>query len=295
MPPKISQAPAPFTTADAGIESTTVRSRQNWPVIHGVDFSGATDAGRRIWVSSGAVDGGRLRISQTRPAYELPHGGAGREEALGALVDFVRGESNAAIGLDFPFGLPRPVVAEASWREFVLTFNKRYGSAEAFRAGCRSRSQRELRRATDRQARAPWSAWNWRLYRQTYYGIGWVLSPLVEEEHVRVLPMENADDSRAWLLEICPASTLRRLGVAGLPYKGGADRVHRASRKQILDRLMANRPLLADPRPIARAIDDAGGDAVDSIVAAAAVYDALVNGRLVPEGTDHLIEGFVYF
>jgi len=82
-------------------------------------------------------------------------------------------------------------VPERTWKEFALAFNGRYPSAEAFRAGCRGLSERELRRATDFEADTPWSAWNWRL---NNYGIGGVLAPLVSEGRVRVLPMEAPDN-----------------------------------------------------------------------------------------------------
>src|SRR5262245_32051482 len=94
--------------------------------IHGVDFSGAQDAGRRIWISSGAVEGGRLHVSETRPASELAGGGTDREPALAALIAFIRCQSGSAIGLDFPFGLPGALVRESSWKEFALAFPGRY-------------------------------------------------------------------------------------------------------------------------------------------------------------------------
>lgn len=260
-----------------------------------MDFSGAEDAGRRIWISSGVIDGGRLHITRTRPACELPGGSPNREAALCALRAFIEGASAAAIGLDFPFGLPRPVVAESDWKDFVLAFNGRYRSAEAFRDICRSLSARELRRATDRQARAPWAAWNLRLYIQTYNGIANVLAPLVEDERVRVLPMQAPEGSLPRLLEICPASTLRRLGLAGRPYKGGMPPEHQAARKQILTDLAQDGRIVLDPVPVELAIADRGGDAVDSIVAAFAVYDAVVRERLMPDGAYDQIEGFIYF
>lgn len=240
------------------------------------------------------IDGGGLHIVATRPACELPGGSPKRAAALCALRGFIEGESGAAFGLDFPFGLPRPMVAESNWKEFVLAFSGRYRSAAAFRETCRTLSARELRRATNRQARTPWAAWNWRLYRQTYYGIGSILAPLVSEDRVRVLPMDSLDGIRPVLLEICPASTLRRLGLRGLPYKGEASLVKRAARQEILARLVQSRHISLDAAPAARALDDPGGDAVDSIVAAIATFEALARGSLPPQGAYDPVEGFVY-
>jgi hypothetical protein len=261
-----------------------------------VDFSGAEDAGRRIWISSGTIEGGRLHITRTQPVCELPGGSPNLAVALDALRAFIEAESAGAVGLDFPFGLPRQVVAESTWKDFVLAFNGRYRSAEAFRDICRTLSARELRRTTDRQAHAPWAAWNWRLYRQTYYGIASILAPLVSEDRVRVLPMDSPDGTRPVLLEICPASTLRRLGLGGLPYKGEACSVKRAVREEILDRLIQRRrPLSLDPGPRERAVEDPAGDAVDSILAATAVFDTMARDPLTPESAYDPIEGFVFF
>lgn len=263
--------------------------------IHGVDFSGAQDAGRRIWISSGLIDGSRLRIMRTRPVCELPGGSPSRGAALAALRSFVQGERGGAFGLDFPFGLPRAVVPEPTWKEFVLAFNGRYPSAEAFRAGCRGLSEQELRRATDYEAHTPWAAWNWRLYRQTYYGIGGVLAPLVREERVRVLPMEAPDGGLPSLLEICPASTLRRLGLAGLPYKRGSRMEGRAAREGILNGLIEDNGVALEPIPVERAAQDPGGDALDSILAAVAAYDAVSSNGLTTADANGRLEGRVYF
>jgi len=263
--------------------------------IHGVDFSGAQDAGRRIWISSGLIGGSRLRIVRTRPACELPGGSRTRDAALAALRSFVQGECGGTIGLDFPFGLPRAVVPERTWKEFVLAFNDRYPSAEAFRAGCRGLPERELRRATDYEAHTPWAAWNWRLYRQTYHGIGGVLAPLVREERVRVLPMDAPDGGLPSLLEICPASTLRRLGLAGLPYKRGARPEGRAAREAILERLIEDNGVTLEPIPMKRAVQDTGGDALDSVLAAVATYHAVTSNGLTTADANGRLEGRVYF
>ncbi len=266
-------------------------------VIHGIDFSGAQDAGNLIWISSAAIENGRLRIMDCRPASELIGGNRKRDAALVALRDFIRAQSGSTIGLDFPFGLPRSIVPEPTWREFVLAFNKRYTSADAFRSACQTASGRELRRTTDKEAKTPWSPWNWRLYRQTYYGIACVLAPLVSNDGIRVLPMEAADKDRPWVLEICPASTLRHLGLIGLRYKeapGIDSSVARVARKRILDRLVGDGNVLIDPAPLERALQDGRGDGLDGMVAARSTFEAVSSGRLFPAGSDYQIEGYVY-
>lgn len=189
--------------------------------VYGVDFSGARDAGRRIWLAEGPVGDGRLRIEHCYPAEELPGSGRDRAAALGALRRLVAAAPRAAFGLDFPFGLPRPLLEGAeSWEAFVLSFPGNYPGADAFRQRCRARHPPgELKRETDRETKTPFAPYNLRLYRQTYYGIRQVLYPLVRDGAACVLPMHARCPGRAWVLEICPASTLKWAGLPAQQYK----------------------------------------------------------------------------
>ena len=196
--------------------------------IHGVDFSGAAKAGRKIWIASGTVADGVLAIHACRRAADLPGSSADREAALTALRNFIAERPADDFGLDFPFSLPRDLIAEPSWEEFLRSFPERYPDAQAFRRACREATGgREAKRLTDYDARTPFSAYNLRLYRQTYYGIRDVLRPLVLGRLACVLPMQPVQHHSAWLIEICPASTLKafarqsRLDLSA-PYKGKA-------------------------------------------------------------------------
>ena len=73
--------------------------------------------------------------------------------------------------------------------------------------------RKELRRVTDIEARTPLSPYNRRIYKQTYYGIRDVIAPLIASGAACALPMQAAIPDRAWLLEICPASTLELMGL----------------------------------------------------------------------------------
>jgi hypothetical protein len=130
--------------------------------VYGVDFSGAADAGRRIWITRGVIDGGDcLRIEDCHRGADLPGSGMERDRCLAALRDFIVKERAGAFGLDFPFGLPRRLVEEASWLEFVLSFPKRHHSPEAFREACRAATGgAELKRVTDRETGTPFSPYN---------------------------------------------------------------------------------------------------------------------------------------
>ncbi len=264
--------------------------------IYGVDFSGAKQAGKHIWVTAGVVDGEALRIDFCRRGDTLPGSSREREECLAALRALIVGSGRAAFGCDFPFGLPAPLVDEESWESFVLPFPYLYESADAFRDACREAAGgSELKRATDRESQAPFSPYNLRLYRQTYYGIGEVLHPLVQDEEACVLPMQEPLPDRPWLLEVCPASTLKREWLYH-PYKSGEPQKQEA-RECILQGL-EEKGLLVVPDQAMRAklLRDAGGDALDSVIAALATARALrsPDGLILSGDEACSVEGYVY-
>ena len=267
--------------------------------VWGIDFSGAIDAGKKIWVAGGVVVGGNLRIKQLRRGDSLPGSGGDCLRCIHALRNLVSSERNAVFGFDFPFGLPGAIVGAATWDDFVRTFAERYPDALTFRRTCFSQARgRELRRKTDRNASTPFAAYNLRIYRQTYVGVRDLLARLVAEGIASVLPMQPPDGDRAWVIEICPASTLKALGLyraLGQPYKGrSADA--RQTREWILGRLEADASLqIEDPVTREVAIVDHGGDALDSLIAALATAWALPSLRcgLIADDVAR-IEGHVY-
>jgi len=264
--------------------------------VYGVDFSGAQDAGKRIWIAGSTVEGGALRIDECRRGDDLPGSGKSRDACLNALREFIRGQKASAFGLDFPFGLPRSLVRQTVWDAFVLSFPGEYPNPDRFRRTCREAAGgRELKRATDREARTPFSAYNLRLYRQTYYGIRDVLHPLVRDRQACVLPMQKTVVDRPWILEICPASTLKQAGLY-VSYKGRMAK-HRTARAHILEQL-EGRDALSVPTASLRStlLDDRGGDALDSVIGALATLRALCSPDLLAVGNEspYSVEGYVY-
>lgn len=260
--------------------------------IWGVDFSGAADAGRRIWIARGEAVGGALQVSRCFKAENLTGAGGERGIIFAALRDFIARQRHCAVGLDFPFGLPQRLVKEETWEEFVLSFPGCYAGPEEFRQKClEDAGGRELRRMSERGCRAPFSPYNLRLYRQTYYGIREVLYPLVKEGLACVLPVQEARPGVPWLVEVCPAATLKAQGLYR-PYKGrGKER--EVARAAILEAL-EKRGLLAVRGEVKElAVRDAGGDALDSILCALGAWRAL-NGCNNEDGTSR-VEGWVYY
>jgi hypothetical protein len=263
--------------------------------IYGVDFSGAAQAGKKIWITRGLIEGHDLLIESCLQAAHLPDSGQERDRCLAALGDLVRREQTSVFGFDFPFGLPHDLVSEKSWEDFVVSFAYAYNSPEQFRDTCRRLARgRELKRDTDREQRTPFSPYNIRIYRQTYFGIRDLLAPLVKERQACVLPMQSARPDRAWLLEICPASTLKGKKL-NRPYKGRSTHHHEA-RACILEAIEKDVPLRLPDDLRARILEDSEGDALDSVIAAGAAFQTIRSpDRLQISGNlAYAIEGYVY-
>lgn len=265
-------------------------------IIYGIDFSGAQGAGDKIWIASGRSDRKELIIEDCFRAADLPQSGRDISACLAAIVNLIKSHQDAVFGFDFPFGLPVSLVQEDSWPAFILGFPQKYKSPETFRTTCQKAfNDRELKRETDRQSHTPFSPYNLRLFRQTYFGIASVLSTLVTGDQARILPMQQRATEKPVIIEICPASTLKACGLYG-PYKGQSE-AYRAARQNILDRLPGQRPFrITNAAVRTKAIENTGGDALDSIIAAAAAYRAL-NDNFAPRRGDknlRAIEGYVF-
>lgn len=264
--------------------------------IYGIDFSGAKDAGKKMWISRGVPHGDKLLIQTCFRVMDLTGGVVDLNTCLPALVKLVQPAGNAAFGFDFPFGLPRSLVNEESWEEFVLRFPTRFHDPDHFKRSCFSEGgNRELRRRTDDEAHTPLSPCNLYIYKQTYYGISKVLLPLIQDGSASILPFQKPVDDKPWVLEICPASTLRALGLNGRTYKGRDDS-HRANRQLILEAAEGAGPIHIERADVRQAIiGNKGGDALDSVIAAMAVFKTLQKRSWTPRAeSEYLIEGYVY-
>ncbi len=183
-----------------------------------------------------------------------------------------------------------------NWRDFVIQFADRFPAPELFANWCRSNAcGKELKRTTDRIAKTPFSAYNLRMFRQTYWGIAGVLGPLVAEDCVSVLPMQQPIHGKPWLLETCPASLLKRLGMYA-SYKGRGTR-YRHQRKTIVAAL-GKRNLLGLSEEGANVIvDDPGGDAVDAVLAGIATAGAVTHPDFprIAWRDEYALEACVYY
>jgi hypothetical protein len=268
------------------------------PALYGIDFSGAQDAGNKIWLAKGISEGKSLLIKKCFRARDLTSSGKVLKDCLPALVNLVKSETNAVFGFDFPFGLPISLVTDKTWDEFVLAFCKRYKTADAFQKACRVKNQGgELKRKTDTEARSPHSPYNLRLFKQTYYGISKVLDPIVRDKSACVLPFYKPVSDKPWILEVCPASTLKRLMKDGVPSYKGTGEGKRENRSRILGLVMKEGVSFGKNSALKdKIIANKGGDALDSVIAALASFKAIQNqDALIPQDDRYWkIEGYVY-
>jgi len=266
--------------------------------VCGVDFSGAKEAGTKIWIASALIVRDALKIEDCYQAKDLPGSVAERDSCLRALCHFISSQKTCVFGLDFPFGLPSKLIEANNWEEFVLSFGKRYHSPDCFKDVClKAAHGRELKRVTDQEAKTPFSPYNLRLHRQTYYGIRDVLASLVQDQLVCVLPMQRISLGRPWLFEICPASTLKQMGLRQA-YKGhDKDKDKRAIRAHVLEGIEKAGPVIIKTSALrSKILDDRHGDALDSVIAAFATFRALGNPACfsVPRASTYALEGYVY-
>ncbi len=245
-------------------------------------------AGEKIWSSRAHFDGQTLTFDFLERAADLPGGGEARDFALAALRNWISAHAGAACGLDFPFSLQKEALGEGNYANWLSKFAGRYPDSAALR-DCGF----DARRATDIAAKTPFSPLNLRLYRQTYHGIGEVLAPL-QASGACLLPFDAPEDGAIWLLEICPASLLKREKLY-LSYKGKSDS-QRGNREIILREMAARTPFSLGEAMENRALEDSEGDALDAILAAVCTWKAIQEPEsLRAQNELELKEGRVYF
>jgi hypothetical protein len=246
--------------------------------VFGVDFSGARRAGDATWIARlDPLGGGRHalrsldRLTDVAPS---PH----RQTALRALVDRVAASPRLSLwALDAPLGLPLEVL-DARWRWASVAAHAASWRRGAYGWGLRwvGRSKRRTGalhtyRLTDREAKAPFDPFHYRIIYQTFHALRDVALPLRAAGEVAVMPFDRAllaARGRA-LVETCPSSTLQRLGLPHQCYKkanGALTAMERRTRARIVEGLA---PFVELPRPMLRvALADPGGDALDAVIAA---------------------------
>lgn len=240
--------------------------------IYGVDFSGAKNAGNLAWITGGSIKDKVLNVEMCQPLRCLPGSSRIRDNALAALCKFILDSRDGIFGVDFPPSIPQAVTKHSSWDEIIKNFVSDYPDAQTFKQQCFNAASRESRRKTDDDTGTPFSPYNLRMYKQTYHGIRNVILPLFERGAC-ILPMQRPRQGSPWIIEICPASTLKKEGLYGPPYKR-SNIAAKENRQRILSQIGRIASFVLNPDQQRIILENNGGDALDSLIAALATFRA---------------------
>ncbi|MFB6218603.1 MAG: DUF429 domain-containing protein [Halobacteriaceae archaeon] len=276
--------------------------------VYGIDLGvGRADAGRRTWVTAAVPVEGGVRVEHCGPATAVLDAAPDRPATLRALREFVRDrDGGAAVGLDCPFGLPADLatrlVGAVDWQTFLTAFPRQFAGPDDLEAACtawaRTRGDRTYRLRRSEAAFGAQCAYGFVGKHLTYHGIAGLLEPLRAD--AAALPMDlpgaasrDGPPARPLLLETYPAGALAARGLPSEGYKTDTDAA-RERRARCLDGLPA-----VLPEPVRETVrDDAGGDALDSVVAAAVAARATRSREAaLPDDLprrDWALEGYVY-
>ena len=209
--------------------------------VLGVHFSGASDAGRSLWLTEARRTGDGMVVGDCyRAADEWgPH----REDAHAGLRERLTAGFDV-IGLDFPFSLPQALLDEhcdGEWAGLVEWLSlDGPGDPDTFASTCRSSAREHtgdgtatLRRETDLR-RAALCPYDRMVQYQTFYGVRDVLAAVADHPEIAVTPMQ-VDDAATSVVEVYPAATFGCLGL----YREGYRRDHRERRTTNVDGIEA--------------------------------------------------------
>lgn len=252
--------------------------------VVGVDFSGAKLAGRNTWLATiRPAARGPSRLTALHRLETLA-GNADRATALAHLVELVRSSDRVLWAFDFPFGLPVEVMcAGACWADQFAFLREWADDAYGVGLECVRRARRlggpmHIRRLCDTEARTPFDCYHYRIIYQTFHGMRDVIGPLRRHPATAVLPFQyrRLPAARRVLVESCPASVLKALGLPHQNYKQttGAPltRIRLRTRHAILAGLT---PFVTIDESHRRVImRNGGGDALDAVIAAVGAWRA---------------------
>jgi hypothetical protein len=270
--------------------SAPARGVPDITVVFGVDFSGAKLAGRNTWLARmeppGRGHDRRWRLADLA-CLESLCGTGERTAALGHLVERIGATHQALWALDFPFGLPVEIMETgASWPDQLDLLRTWGEDAYGLGAECLRRAKdlggpNHIRRQTDAEAKTPFDCYHYRIVYQMFYGMRDVLAPLAGMRRTAVLPFQyrRLGSAQRVLVEACPGSTLKRLGLPHQNYKQPAGGALTALRRRTRRTLLAGlaRHVVFDDSQQRVMMRNGGGDALDALIAAVGGLQAWQN------------------
>ncbi len=254
-------------------ESTDAHRRWRVPekgASLGVDWSGGTRAGRKIWAARLQFTPGAVELVQLeRPFLARP----GRDEVIRAFGPWLMEQRVQVAGLDFCLSLPRSqlerlgllAAAEQGPAALGRAIAQRFAGPDAFRLAAGAEEKRD----TDRASRAPFAATNLRMYRQTYAGLA-----ALGGVEAAFPPWSSPAPGQLAVVEVLPAQVARLLA-GRTPYKGAGTS---ATRLAMLARLADECGLRTNDADQQRIATDEEGDALDAVLAALAAASAFAQG-----------------
>ncbi|QOV88249.1 DUF429 domain-containing protein [Humisphaera borealis] len=279
-----------------------------------MDFSGAKLAGRNIWLAVAepligldvAPGVPKLRLKSLDRLEDLC-GTAERAPALAYLVERVRSADSMLTAADFPFGLPIEVVPDCvDWPGQLADLGAWPGDANALGTECVRRARRlgdkmHIRRTTDTDSKTPFDCYHYRIIYQTFHGMRDVLLPLSAEERVAILPFQYSRLKRAAnvVVEACPSSTLKRLGLPHQNYKQPTGGPLTAKRRRTRLAILAGLRTLIEmgDRQVRSTMRNPGADALDAVIAAVGGWFGwrTADHKAIAAHARYGLEGYVYF
>lgn len=250
----------------------------------GVDWSGAAQAGTKVWAASidVAADGAGQLVSVARPFS----GALGAAGVSAGFDSWLQGQQFEVAGLDFCFGLSQDHALSGLPRSDPNALGqwvaKQYPDPLSFKAALGA----EKRRMTDRARRAPFAPTNLRMFRQTYWGLR-----AVADLKVPILPW-GVPGARV-VVEVLPAHVAAAVCL-GHPYKGRSNAARENRRRLLLEIARVYR-LAISAEAEATILADTEGDAMDAVLAAVAAAVARASGFAgVPTDAASSGEGWIY-
>lgn len=272
--PLLPSVPSPQVTTDPSKEGVAI----------GVDWSGAANAGKKIW----AV---RLLLREAGAELEnlgRPFRGKRAPEVAAGFADWLTEQEFDVAGLDFCFGLAEdqfddeegmPRTGPGDLGQWLA---EHYSEPDSFKLGVGA----ERKRHTDRDRKSPFAPTNLRMYRQTYWGLR-SLSNLRDP----ILPWGKS--GKRVVIEVLPAHVAGRL-CRGCTYKGRSTEA-REGRLRLLAAARATFGLVVKEADAATIRDDPEGDALDAVLAALGAAAARANDYAgAPRNSASTGEGWIY-
>lgn len=259
---------------------------------YGVDWSGASVAGDKIRVAE--LDPVRRAIIRVT----RPWSGQSVDQCIGRMSAWLASLVQGWVACDFPFGL---AVADRlrllgstdlDPRSWAARLVHRYVKVSAFIAEAKTAQLLgRNRRLTDRDAKAPLAPLDIRIIYQTHAGQR-LLAQLPRT--VSVLPWDARSSMAVCLVEACPASLLRALGLDSRGYKG--DDGTPCARRALLSEALQRTGWPRAPNEVENAVaDDPEGDALDAVLAGLAAWRASeTDHNAVARMPSRLAEGHIY-